>query len=146
MVNRPDSSSTRSDKSSSSTRSNKTMNRGTFNKNSFVRSKSGNDYNDKTTTQGKLRNSSSLQSIAKASSRSGGGMRKFKSNGRFVGDVIDFIRVDPYWKITYSQRGLKLCHFKLVPIDPYKKLPLIYYVVAISNFTTQHQSPTSTPS
>ena len=59
------------------------MNKGNINKNSFVRSKSGNDYNDKT-SQGKLRNSSSLQSIAKAGNRSGGGLRKFKSNGRFV--------------------------------------------------------------
>jgi hypothetical protein len=80
MVNRPDSSSTRSDKSSSSRSS--SMNRGNTNKSSFVRSKSGNDYNDKSAAKNRLRNSSSLQSIAKSGGKSG--MRKFKSNGRFV--------------------------------------------------------------
>lgn len=80
MVNRPDSSSTRSDKSSSSRSS--SMNRGNTNKNSFVRSKSGNDYNDKSAAKNRLRNSSSLQSIAKSGGKSG--MRKFKSNGRLV--------------------------------------------------------------
>lgn len=79
MVNRPDSSSTRSDKSSSSTRS--SMNRNNLNK-TALRSKSGND--DK--TQNKLRNSGSLQSMNNKSSgnQSLRGMRKFKSNGRFV--------------------------------------------------------------
>lgn len=82
MVYRPDSSSTRSDKSSSSTRSSMKSN-GT--KNSFIRSKSGNDYNDKNAAQNKLRNSSSLQSINKTSgNQSMRGMRKFKSNGRSV--------------------------------------------------------------
>jgi hypothetical protein len=51
-------------------------------KNYFVRSKSGNDYSDK---NAKLRNSSSLQGINKSGgSQSQRGMRKFKSNGRFV--------------------------------------------------------------
>lgn len=83
MVNRPDSSSTRSDKSSSSTRS--SMNK-SYNKNTFVRSKSGNDYNDKNGGPNKLRNSSSLQSVAKSggSQSNRGGLRKFKSNGRLV--------------------------------------------------------------
>lgn len=80
MVNRPDSSSTRSDKSSSSRSS--SMNRGISNKNVFVRSKSGNDYNDKGVATNRLRNSSSLQSITKSGGKSG--MRKFKSNGRLV--------------------------------------------------------------
>lgn len=77
MVNRPESSSTRSDKSSSS--SSKSMHKSngrTGGATTLVRSKSGNDY--------KLRNSSSMQSIAsktsdKASTRS---LRKFKSSGR----------------------------------------------------------------
>jgi hypothetical protein len=88
MVNRPDSSSTRSDKSSSSRSS---MNKSSLNtRTSFVRSKSGNDYNEKNgTVGGKLRNSSSLQSIAKSSgNQSTRGMRKFKSNGRFVDDCL----------------------------------------------------------
>lgn len=88
MVNRPDirpdSSSTRSDKSSSSTRS--SMSRNNLNKNTFVRSKSGNDYKDKNgVTLNKLKNSPSLQSIAKTSGNQAvRGMKKFKSNGRFV--------------------------------------------------------------
>lgn len=88
MVNRPDSSSTRSDKSSSSTRSSMIRNNNKKNvnpKGSFVRSKSGNDYNEKSAN--KMKSSSSLQSIAKTSgnqSLRGSGMRKFKSNGRSV--------------------------------------------------------------
>lgn len=87
MVNRPDSSSTRSDKSSSSRSS--SMNRSIVNKGSFVRSKSGNDYNDKSATQSRLRNSSSLQSVAKSGGKFG--MRKFKSNGRLVLLFVFFV-------------------------------------------------------
>ncbi|CRK88043.1 CLUMA_CG001829, isoform A [Clunio marinus] len=80
MVNRPDSSSTRSDKSSSSTRS--SMKKNNNIKNTFVRSKSGNDYKEKNGTQNRLRNASSLQSISKASgNQTNRGMKKFKSNG-----------------------------------------------------------------
>lgn len=61
------------------------MNKGNINKNTFVRSKSGNDYNDKSSAQGRLRNASSLQSIAKSGgSSTKNGMKKFKSNARFV--------------------------------------------------------------
>lgn len=84
MVNRPDSSSTRSDKSSSSRSS---MNKSNIIRNTFVRSKSGNDYKDMDGSQNKLRNSSSMQSIAKSGQSNRGGMRKFKSNGRFVDTV-----------------------------------------------------------
>ena len=87
MVNRPDSSSTRSDKSSSSRSS--SMNRGNSNKSSFVRSKSGNDYNEKSAAQNRLRNSTSMQSVAKSGSKTG--MRKFKSNGRLVFLNVDLI-------------------------------------------------------
>lgn len=56
-----------------------------INRNTFIRSKSGNDYKDKDFGQNKLRNASSMQSIAKSGgSQSNRGMRKFKSNGRFV--------------------------------------------------------------
>ena len=77
MVNRPDSSSTRSDKSSSSSSKSMHKNIGRTGGKALVRSKSGNDY--------KLRNSSSMQSIAskmsdKTNNRSS--LRKFKSNGR----------------------------------------------------------------
>lgn len=58
--------------------------KGNINKNSFMRSKSGNDYNDKGSSN-KLRGASSLQSIVKSGgSSSKGGMRKFRSNARFV--------------------------------------------------------------
>ena len=60
------------------------MNKGNINKNYFVRSKSGNDYNDKSSSQNKLRNASSLQSITKSGNSTKNGMRKFKSNQRFV--------------------------------------------------------------
>lgn len=57
----------------------------TYNKTTFVRSKSGHDYNDKNGVSNKLRNSSSLQSVAKSGgSQSNRGLRKFKSNGRLV--------------------------------------------------------------
>ena len=82
MVNRPDSSSTRS------TNSSKSMSNKHFLKNSsgsnggiFVRSKSGNDYNG--IGQNKLRNSSSLQSIAKSGDKGNrNGLKKYKSNSR----------------------------------------------------------------
>lgn len=102
MVNRPDSSSTRSDKSSSSTRSSMIRNNNKKNvnaKSTFVRSKSGNDYNEKPTN--KIRNASSLQSIAKTSgnqSLRGSGLRKFKSNGRSV-QVFIYLAVD-LWPVN----------------------------------------------
>lgn len=83
MVKRPESSSTRSDKSSSS--SSKSMYKpsvraGGANAANLIRSKSGNDY----MTNNKLRNSSSMQSIASKSSEKGtrSSLRKFKSSGR----------------------------------------------------------------
>lgn len=78
MVNRPDSSSTRSDKSSSS--SSKSMQKNSArNVTTFVRSKSGNDY-----VTNRLRNSSSMQSINNKSGdkNNRGALRKFRSNGR----------------------------------------------------------------
>lgn len=81
MVNRPDSSSTRSDKSSSSSSKSMHKNNGRSGGSvtTFVRSKSGNDY-----VTNRLRNASSMQSI---NSKSGdknnrGALRKFRSNGR----------------------------------------------------------------
>lgn len=89
MVNRPDSSSTRSDKSSSGSSKSMSKTHNYYNKNSgssgksvFIRSKSGNDYSDKM-TQGKMRNSSSLQSITKSGDKGTRGLRKFKSNSRY---------------------------------------------------------------
>ncbi|KAG5673283.1 hypothetical protein PVAND_003343 [Polypedilum vanderplanki] len=78
MVNRPDSSSTRSDKSSSGSSKSMSKNlKGGGSGGIFVRSKSGNDY----VTQNKLRSSSSLQSITiKSGEKANRGLRKFKSN------------------------------------------------------------------
>lgn len=82
MVNRPDSSSTRSDKSSSSPV--KSMNKVKSNGRSittFVRSKSGNDY----VTNNRTLSSSTMQSNGSKSGDSlynKGMLRKFKSNGR----------------------------------------------------------------
>jgi hypothetical protein len=79
MVNRPDSSSTRSDKSSSSNRSYRSSMKS--NRGGFVRSRSGTDYNDN--KNGKIKNASSLQNINKTNSGAGArGLKKYKSNGR----------------------------------------------------------------
>lgn len=81
MVNRPDSSSTRSDKSSSSNRSYRSSMKS--NRGGFVRSRSGTDYSDNKNGNGKIKNASSLQSINKTNSGAGArGMKKYKSNGR----------------------------------------------------------------
>jgi hypothetical protein len=78
MVNRPDSSSTRSDKSSSSNRSYQSSMKN--NRGGFVRSRSGTDYSDK---NGKIKTASSLQNISKTNSGARArGMKKYKSNGR----------------------------------------------------------------
>ena len=83
MVNRPDSSSTRSSNSSKSMSKTYIKNSGGSSGGYLVRSKSGNDYNS--AGQNKLRNSASLQSIAKASRDKSGnrnGLKKYKSNSR----------------------------------------------------------------
>lgn len=81
MVNRPDSSSTRSTSSSKSMSKNFNKNSGTSHAGYFVRSKSGNDYPG--TGQNKLRNSSSLQSITKSGDKGNrNGLKKYKSNSR----------------------------------------------------------------
>lgn len=81
MVNRPDSSSTRSTNSSKSMSKNYNKNSGASHGGYFVRSKSGNDYPG--TGQNKLRNSSSLQSITKSGDKgSRNGLKKYKSNSR----------------------------------------------------------------
>lgn len=78
MVNRPDSSSTRSDKSSSSNRSSRASMKNT--RGSLIRSRSGTDYNsDK---NGKIKNASSLQSINSKTNSGARGLKKYKSNGR----------------------------------------------------------------
>lgn len=80
MVNRPDSSSTRSDKSSSSNRSYRSSMKSN-NRGGFVRSRSGTDYSDK--NGGKIKNASSLQNINKTNSGAGArGLKKYKSNSR----------------------------------------------------------------